>query len=189
MNTRLIIGAVIGVMTMALPRAYAAAPGTTAGQASNSAETTMTALFGDPVVATGAGVQIKQSALDEVMVGIKSAAVQRGQTLTPDQLNLIEAKMLEQLIDIQLLLAKATDEDKTAGAKKADSQMALLLQRAGSEKTLGLQLKGTLGLLLDAKRAGLVTTVAPVLDQLVALGFRVSRHTRAAVLGLAGETP
>jgi predicted nucleic acid-binding protein len=55
-------------------------------------------------------------------------------------------------------------------------------------ETLGLKLTGTLGLLLDGKRAGLITAVAPVLDQLQALRFRVAAHTRAAVLKLAGET-
>jgi len=55
--------------------------------------------------------------------------------------------------------------------------------------TLGLQLTGTLGLLLDAKEAGLVPAIAPLLDQLQALRFRVSARTRAAVLALAGEEP
>ena len=54
-------------------------------------------------------------------------------------------------------------------------------------KTLGLRFTGTLGLLLDAKRAGLVTAVAPLLDQLDALRFRLAPQTRAAVLELAGE--
>jgi predicted nucleic acid-binding protein len=54
-------------------------------------------------------------------------------------------------------------------------------------ETLGLRLTGTLGLLLDAKRAGLIPAVGPLLDQLQALRFRVAPHTRAAVLKLAGE--
>ncbi len=54
-------------------------------------------------------------------------------------------------------------------------------------KTLGLCLTGTLGLLLDAKRAGLIPKVSPILDQLEALRFRLALHTRAAVLKLAGE--
>ncbi len=54
-------------------------------------------------------------------------------------------------------------------------------------ETLGLCLTGTLGLLLDAKRAGLIPKVSPVLDQLEALRFRLALHTRAAVLKLAGE--
>jgi predicted nucleic acid-binding protein len=52
---------------------------------------------------------------------------------------------------------------------------------------LKLQMRGTLGLLLDAKRAGLVPSIAPLLDQLRALRFRLSAHTRAAVLIQAGE--
>lgn len=52
---------------------------------------------------------------------------------------------------------------------------------------LGLKLKGTLGLLLDAKRAGLLERVAPHVERLDALGFRLARHTREAVLRLAGE--
>ncbi|MDX1520877.1 MAG: DUF3368 domain-containing protein [Anaerolineae bacterium] len=54
-------------------------------------------------------------------------------------------------------------------------------------ETLNLPLTGTLGLLLDAKRTGLVQTVTPLLDQLQALGFRLAAHTRGAVLKLAGE--
>lgn len=53
--------------------------------------------------------------------------------------------------------------------------------------TLGLKLTGTLGLLLNAKHAGLIAAVAPVLDQLQALRFRLAPQTRAAVLKLARE--
>lgn len=52
---------------------------------------------------------------------------------------------------------------------------------------LGLKLTGTLGVLLDAKRAGLLPTVEPHLARLDALRFRLSRGTRGAVLRLAGE--
>jgi predicted nucleic acid-binding protein len=54
-------------------------------------------------------------------------------------------------------------------------------------EVLGLRLTGTLGLLLDAKQAGLVPALTPILDQLQALRFRLAPHTRAAVLRLAGE--
>lgn len=52
---------------------------------------------------------------------------------------------------------------------------------------LGIRLTGTLGLLLDAKKRGLIAAVSPVLDELARLRFRVSPATRAAVLKLAGE--
>jgi predicted nucleic acid-binding protein len=54
---------------------------------------------------------------------------------------------------------------------------------------LHIPFRGTLGLLLDAKRAGLVSTILPLLDQLQALRFRLNVRTREAILALAGETP
>ncbi len=52
---------------------------------------------------------------------------------------------------------------------------------------LGLRVTGTLGILLDAKRARITTSVRPLLDQLQSLQFRLAAHTRAAVLKLADE--
>jgi uncharacterized protein len=54
-------------------------------------------------------------------------------------------------------------------------------------QALGLRLTGTLGLLIDAKKAGLVPTLRPLLDRLDTLRFRLAPHTRASVLKLAGE--
>ena len=54
---------------------------------------------------------------------------------------------------------------------------------------LDIRFRGTLGLLLDAKRAGLVSTITPLLDQLQALRFRLSLRTREVILALAGEMP
>ncbi|MFN0315113.1 MAG: DUF3368 domain-containing protein [Burkholderiales bacterium] len=54
-------------------------------------------------------------------------------------------------------------------------------------KALGLGIKGTLGILLDAKRAGLIPEVKPSLDKLDRLGFRLASRTRTAVLELSGE--
>jgi predicted nucleic acid-binding protein len=44
----------------------------------------------------------------------------------------------------------------------------------------GIPVKGTLGLLLDAKRAGHLATVKPSLDRLQELGFRLAQQTRDA---------
>ena len=53
---------------------------------------------------------------------------------------------------------------------------------------LGIRFTGTLGILLKAKEKGLLQAVAPVLDQLEALQFRLDPKTREAVLKLAKET-
>lgn len=56
-------------------------------------------------------------------------------------------------------------------------------------RMLGLPHTGTLGLLLDAKHAGLVAAVAPLLERLEGLGFRIDAATRRNVLERAGELP
>lgn len=50
-----------------------------------------------------------------------------------------------------------------------------------------IRLTGTLGILLDAKRRGLVSSVTPLIDDLQRLGFRLSDQTRRAVLRRADE--
>jgi predicted nucleic acid-binding protein len=52
---------------------------------------------------------------------------------------------------------------------------------------LGIRVTGTLGLLLDAKRAGLIAELLPIIEQLQALNFRLAPHTCEAVLKMAGE--
>lgn len=52
---------------------------------------------------------------------------------------------------------------------------------------LNVTFTGTLGVLLKAKQLGHIDAIAPVLDQLDALRFRLDPATRAAVLRLANE--
>jgi predicted nucleic acid-binding protein len=52
---------------------------------------------------------------------------------------------------------------------------------------LNLPVRGTLGLLLDGKHAGLICEIKPLLDQLQGLGFRLHAATRNVVLKMAGE--
>ena len=54
--------------------------------------------------------------------------------------------------------------------------------------TLAIRFRGSLGLLLDAKQAGLVSAITPLLDQLQALGFHLSAETRKLILDLATES-
>jgi len=54
-------------------------------------------------------------------------------------------------------------------------------------ESLHIPLRGTLGVLLDAKKRGLVDAVAPLVIQLERLGFRLSRSTAETVLRMAGE--
>lgn len=56
-------------------------------------------------------------------------------------------------------------------------------------RLLGLRMTGTVGVLARATRAGLVPRLAPRLDRLDALGFRLSAAARAMALTLVGEGP
>jgi hypothetical protein len=51
----------------------------------------------------------------------------------------------------------------------------------------GIRIIGTLGVLLNAKRAGCVSSIREYVDQLEALRFRLAPQTRASVLKLADE--
>jgi predicted nucleic acid-binding protein len=54
-------------------------------------------------------------------------------------------------------------------------------------EALGIPLTGTLGILLDAKCRGLVSSVTPLIDDLQRFSFRLSEQTRRGVLRMAGE--
>ena len=74
-------------------------------------------------------------------------------------------------------------------ALHSSAQLVLLdEQRARREATrLGLPIAGSLTLLLEAKRRGLLLLVGPALDQMIAQGRRISVDLKAHVLALAGE--
>jgi peptidyl-prolyl cis-trans isomerase C len=146
-HMKLIFPAALVLAMLVLPCAPAAsanAAGTNApGSAGPGAKPVdaMTALFGDPVIVKGKGFEIKRSELDQVMTGLKSAAAARGQAVPPAQLTQIEGQLLGRLIQVQLLLQKATAADTSNGVQRADLQMKALLERAGSQDVLDRQLK------------------------------------------------
>jgi len=122
-----------------------AAASVTAAEPTNKtapAKTTKPAdLFSDVLVAKGKGVEIKRSELDDMIVNVKSSAVAGGQTITPDKMAMLEQQVLDQLISIQLLLARATAEDKTKGKEISAKRFQEIRTRAGSEEMLNRQLK------------------------------------------------
>ncbi len=98
-------------------------------------------LFGDPVVAKGTGVLVKRSELDAAAMGLKASATARGQKFTPQESMMFERQVLDRLIQIQLLLAKATDPDRAKARETSDKRFDVILGRSGSEENLVRQLK------------------------------------------------
>jgi len=133
------------ILSLALLAAQFTAPGAFAVNSGTNAAAKpadkLTELFGDPVIAKGKGVEVKRSQLDSAMIGIKSAAAARGQTVPPEQVRMLEQQVLQRLIQIQLLLGKATEADKAKGKEAVEKQFALILKRAGSAEALNRQLK------------------------------------------------
>ena len=52
---------------------------------------------------------------------------------------------------------------------------------------MGLAIKGTLGVLVSARRSGLIDAVGPILDALVARDFWFTDDLRARLLAEVGE--
>jgi peptidyl-prolyl cis-trans isomerase C len=93
------------------------------------------------VVAKGKGFEIKRGQLDEALISIKSAAVARGQAVSPAQLSLFESQLLEHLIQVKLLVTKATEADLAKGLEASNKQFESIKSRAGTEEALNRQLK------------------------------------------------
>ncbi len=135
-RTRLIV-ILAGVLAVGLPSALVAASKEEPAKASPQDID----LFGDNLVAKGKDVAVKRSDLDDAMVNIKSAAAARGQTIPPQDLTYIEQQMLDRLVQVQLLLSKATDVDKASGKDLTDKRLASIKERSKDEETLNRQLK------------------------------------------------
>ena len=183
-KTKTIFSAALAAVLIALPRVHAVTSDTpmttnaptvtdTATATNNKPADVMAALFGDPVIAKGKGFEIKQSQLDEVVSGIKGAAEARGQTIPPDQMAPMEAQMLKQLIQMQLLMQKATDADKAEGKKKTDTQFAAMLENAGSQARLDGQLKAV-GMSEDEFRTKIAQKITAMVTLQRELGVTVS---------------
>jgi predicted nucleic acid-binding protein len=55
-------------------------------------------------------------------------------------------------------------------------------------RAAGLSVRGTLGLLLDAKQRGIVPRIEPLVDALGAAGMWISPEIRSRILALASES-
>jgi len=141
------------------------------------------------VLAVLAGrISVPQAVVDELAVG-------RAQGVDlPDPANLnwvsICSPKGQPVLPPGLQLGPGEQEVLALAIESTDAVVVLddaLARRAAT--ALGLRMTGTLGLLIDAKQAGLVTTIEPLLDQLQVLGFRLHPATRRAVLALAAEGP
>lgn len=95
----------------------------------------------------------------------------------PDDLSLMRARLHAGEVEA-IMLARSTGADLVILDDNAAKKVA---------KHLGVPVTGTLGVLVRAKRLGLLGEVAPVLDELAGVGFYVGDRVRDLVLARAGE--
>lgn len=105
-------------------------------------------LFADTTVAKGKGLEIKRSQLDEALISLKSSLASQGQNVPPEQMTTFEQSVLDRLIQMQLLLGKATDADKAKGKEDSAKRFDEIKTRIGSDESLVRHLK-SVGLTTD----------------------------------------
>jgi parvulin-like peptidyl-prolyl isomerase len=130
----------VAVTVLVTLRADAAQPTPTTAPAAAKPGSAANDLFGTTVVAKGKGVEVTRGQLDEDVIRAKSQLSAAGKPVSPDQTTLMEQQILDQLINVQLLKAKATDADKAAGKAAAEKRFADVKTKLGSDEALKRQL-------------------------------------------------
>ena len=87
------------------------------------------------IVARGKRVLVTRAMLDEAATLAKSSKFANGRPCSKEQMLVVECQTLRRLIQIQLLLAKATDADKAASKEIIEKLLAEIKARAGSQET------------------------------------------------------
>jgi peptidyl-prolyl cis-trans isomerase C len=97
-------------------------------------------LFADPVLAKGKDFTIKRSQVEEAFLKFKANAAAQGQAIPEAQRNDVERRILDRLITMQVVGARATEDDKAEAKEKADKFMGEAMEQATSEAAFRRQL-------------------------------------------------
>ena len=129
-----------------LPTVTPAAPAAVNAATNTMPQDLVTKLFGDPVIAKGRGAEVKRSQLDAEILRIKTTEAAQGRVVSPEDVSRLEPRVLNSLIARQLVLAKATAEDKAKGKEEFDKVVQQLktngkLTDAQFDQQLDQQLK------------------------------------------------
>ncbi len=93
--------------------------------------------------------------------------------------------------DALLAELDAGEASAIALASELHADLVLIDDRRGREvaRRMALPVKGTLGVLVEARDRGLLPSLAPVIGELREAGFWVTDEVVARVLALVGEPP
>lgn len=103
----------------------------------------------------------------------------------------VDVRPLAYAIDGRVIAARLDPGESEVLSLGLEMPGALLILDDGAAREMAAQLRlrmtGTAALLVAAKRDGLIQEVRPVLDALLATGFRLSVKVYARILEAAGE--
>jgi parvulin-like peptidyl-prolyl isomerase len=104
---------------------------------------TSSALFKDPVVATGTGFEIKRSQVNDAFIEFNAKVVAKGQSIPEDKRAMVRSNLLQELVINQILLQKATADDKSKGGKLVDDYLAKMHTNSSSADAFDQRIKAT----------------------------------------------
>jgi peptidyl-prolyl cis-trans isomerase C len=99
------------------------------------------ALFDDPVLARGRGVEVRQSLVDEMFAAFRANRASAGQPIPESQRPKIEADILDKLIATQLCVNRATAGDKAKAQQIANEFITEQMKQVPSEESFNRQLR------------------------------------------------
>lgn len=116
-----------------------------------AAAATSSALFPDPVVATGKGFEIHQSQLDDAFLSYSTSVAANGGSVPEDERDMVRSNLLQHLIISRIMNQKATAADKAKITKLVDDSIADARKSAPSPEAFEAQIKAS-GMTLDQVR-------------------------------------
>ena len=97
-------------------------------------------LFDDKILCRGGEIEIRQSDLDAAWDQFRASAQARGDVVPESRRPDLTAMLLDRLVVTQLLMARATAEDKARARQRADRLVTEIRTQAGSEAAFKRQL-------------------------------------------------
>lgn len=139
-------------------------------------------IYGEVIIPVAVANELRQGGQNDPRI-TEALALDWIEIQQPQDLALVENLQADHNLD-------RGESEAIALALELKADELLIDERLGRREAsrLGLSITGLLGILLVAKRRGLVVAIRPIVDILInEAGFRVSSQLYAEVLALAGE--
>jgi peptidyl-prolyl cis-trans isomerase C len=109
------------------------------------------AALNDPVIASGTGFTVTRSQLEDAFVNVIATQAANGRPIPDEDRAEVRSNLLDRLVINQILLKKATADDKSSTRQKIDEAIATARKNAPSPEAFDAQIKAS-GMTLDQFR-------------------------------------